>query len=199
MVARLQIACDYQGAPLAPEHRAWFELSWLGADLRVELDAPYYADPPPPSAAGSTDRLWEYEVAELFIAGPNADYFELELGPHGHQLVLLLDGVRSVRDKGLPLDYHARIDREPGVAPGGAGVADLGPGDAGVTDVKPVGRYRGAACVPARYLPAHPTRVNAYLIHGLGAQRRYCAHAPVPGAQPDFHRLDRFAAWPAAL
>jgi hypothetical protein len=189
MAARLSIACDYQGAALAPEHRAEVELSWHGAELRVVLDAPYYADPPPPSAAGSTDRLWEYEVAELFIAGPDQRYLELEFGPHGHQLVLLLDGVRRVRDKGLALDYHAQIEHAAGPQRSSSGASGA----------EPVGRYRGVAHVPAHYLPANPTGVNAYLIHGVGAQRCYCAHAPVPGSQPDFHRLDCFAAWPAAL
>jgi hypothetical protein len=182
MPARLLIASDFRGTPLPVAEQAWFELSWQGADLQVAVDAPFYADPPPPCAAGTTDRLWEYEVVELFVAGADERYLEVELGPYGHQLVLMLEGVRCVRQQGLPIAYRAVIERGPDLA---------GPG--------PIGRYRGFARVPGAYLPPSPARVNAYMIHGVGEGRRFCAHAPVPGLAPDFHRLDRFVPWPAAL
>ena len=35
---------------------------------------------------------------------------------------------------------------------------------------------------------------NAFAIHGVGPQRRYLACTPVPGPQPDFHRLEVFPA-----
>jgi len=172
---RLSIDRDYQGSALPEAHRAWLELT-MGSDwLEVAFDAPYFGDPPPPSIAGSTDRLWEYEVIELFIAGPGERYLELELGPHGHHLGLALSGVRRVERHGLPIDVAVRIDA----------CADLGPH-------APVGRYAGRARVPTSCLPEHPSRVNAYLIHGLGAARCHHAHAPVAGPTPDFHRLDCF-------
>jgi hypothetical protein len=52
----------------------------------------------------------------------------------------------------------------------------------------------GAAWIPRAWLPRGADRVNAYAIHGRGPSRRYLAAFPVPGDQPDFHRLDRFGA-----
>ena len=36
-------------------------------------------------------------------------YIEIELGPHGHHIVLLLDGVRNAVAKLLPIQYEATI------------------------------------------------------------------------------------------
>jgi hypothetical protein len=106
-------------------------------------------------------------VVELFLAGPGSDYLEIELGPHGHHFVLELRGVRTPVRKCLPIAYRAQIDAERS-------------------------RFRGSASMPAAYLPASVTRANAYAIHGVGNARCYHAHAPVPGARPDFHKLDCF-------
>ena len=164
---RLAIERDWSGSPLPAAESGWIAFEPRGNELEVRFDAPYFADHPPPTAAGSTPGLWEYEVIELFIAAADDAYFELELGPHGHYLALQLRGVRNVVRSALPLTYEAArwIDG---------------------------GRYSGRAQVPMSYLPDRPVRVNAYTIHGSGAARRYAAHAPVPGARPDFHRLECF-------
>jgi hypothetical protein len=142
----------------------------------VDVDAPFFGDPAPQQPIGPTDRLWEYEVSELFIADDAEHYLEIELSPHGHHLVLELQGARNVVRARLPIAYAVSI-------------ASPLPGDAarGVQ-----GRYRGQARVPAKYLPAQPTRANAYLIHGTGAARAYHAHSPPMGETPDFHRLASF-------
>lgn len=137
-----------------------------GDALKVSVDAPFHGDPAPPGPPGPTDGLWEHEVVELFIAGFGAGYLEVELGPHGHHLVLRLSGVRQVADKLLPMRYTARIR-----------------GD----------RWEGEAYIPHAWIPPGPHRINAYAIHGT-AERRYLALAEVPGEKPDFHQPDRFAA-----
>jgi hypothetical protein len=131
----------------------------------VTIDAPWHDDPPPDGPAGSKAALWQYEVVELFLVGPAQTYLELEFGPHGHSLVLQLEGVRQPKAVGLPLEYA--VERH---------------GD----------RWRGAARAPLEYLPPGPYTANAFAIHGLGAARRYLACTPVPGPQPDFHRLEAF-------
>lgn len=103
---------------------------------------------------------------ELFILGSEERYLEVELGPHGHYLVLALAGRRNVVKSGLQLDYEASLE------------------DA---------RWRGRARIPWAFLPPAPSRCNAYHIHGVGSARRYLAAFPVPGERPDFHRLDCFA------
>ena len=137
-----------------------------GGALKISVDAPYFGDPPPSSAPGPTDGLWNHEVVELFIAGPGSEYTEIELGPHGHHLVLRLRGVRDVAEALLPIPYTAKIRG---------------------------GRWEGEALVPHTLLPAGPHRINAYAIHGT-TERRYLAMAEVPGDKPDFHQPHRFAA-----
>lgn len=137
--------------------------------LAVAVDAGFHADPPPPGPPGAFDGLWEFEVVELFLLGDGERYLEVELGPHGHHLVLELHGRRQALRRALPIGFTAGRD--------GA-------------------RWRGQASIPWSYVPAGPLRGNAYAIHGVGASRRYLAWAPVPGEGPDFHRLDCFRPLP---
>lgn len=164
--AALVVEHTWDGQPLPEPDRARFTLRLNEAHLVVEVDAPFHDDPPPPPPPGPTDQLWDYEVAELFLLGDDQRYLEIELGPHGHHLVLELHGPRNVLRSGMALDYTA--SRE------GA-------------------RWRGRARVPAAWLPPSLCAANAYTIAGTGAERRYAAAYPVPGAAPDFHRLRCFA------
>ena len=104
-------------------------------------------------------------MVELFLLGRDDRYLEIELGPHGHHLVLALRGERRVERSGLPIDYRCEID--------GA-------------------RFRGEARVPTDWLPPGLERANAYAIRGVGAARRYMAAHPLGGDAPDFHRLADF-------
>ena len=108
----------------------------------------------------------EHEVVEVFVLGPGERYTEIELGPHGHHLVLRLHGARRPVESGIAIDYVA-VHRGP--------------------------RWRGMARVPVGALPPRPWRLNAYAIHGVGAARRYLVATPLGGDAPDFHRLDAFA------
>lgn len=135
------------------------------SDLVIGVDAPFHDDPPPAVPPGSTDALWTYEVVELFLLGRASHYVEIELGPHGHYLVLQLEGVRHITRSHLSMAY---------------------------TTVRRGPRWRGRARLPLACLPVTIERVNAYAIHGTGDQRRYLAAFPVLGDKPDFHRLDAF-------
>ena len=56
-------------------------------------------------------QLWDYEVVEAFFLSSSSErYLELEFGPHGQHLVLLLDGRRNAIKHSLPLEYQATID-----------------------------------------------------------------------------------------
>lgn len=163
--ARLVVAHTWDGAPVGADERASVDLVLGDGVLRVDVEAPWHGDPPPPGPPGPTPRLWEFEVVELFLLGADERYLELELGPHGHQLALQLRGRRNVEAQGLALAYAA--------ARQGA-------------------RWRGSARVPRAWLPPGLGAANAYAIHGRGAGRRHLAAHPVPGPAPDFHRLDAF-------
>jgi len=160
---RLVVAHTWDGEPLEPSQQTEVVLRPTDNGLQIRVDAPYHNDPPPPGPPEPTDGLWNYEVVEIFIAGPGepVPYTEIELSPHGHYLVLKFLGIRQRAESLLPLDFEATID-----------------GD----------HWSGEALVPWSHLPPAPLRGNAYAIHGTGESRSYLAMTPVPGQKPDFHQ-----------
>ncbi|MES2640143.1 MAG: hypothetical protein V4850_11690 [Myxococcota bacterium] len=169
----LPIARTWDGAPAAPGEIATVTVAWRDDALHLSIDAPLHGDPPPDAPPGALWGLWDHEVVELFVLGADDHYTEVEFGPHGHHLLLRLEGRRNVVERLLPVE--ATWSRTPD-------------------------RWRVEAVLPAAVLPprsdARPWRLNAYAIHGTGAARRYLAWAPVPGEQPDFHRLEAFREMP---
>jgi hypothetical protein len=161
----MRIGFTWDGEALPDEQIAEVSFRDGGDELIVDVDAPFHGDPPPTGAPGPTEKLWEHEAVEVFVAGPHDRYLEIEMGPHGHHLVIQLDGVRRPVASGLSMTYSARI----------AGL-----------------RWRGEARIPRAWLPEKPHRVNAYAVHGV-SERHHHAATPVPGAKPDFHQPDRFA------
>jgi hypothetical protein len=162
---RLVIAQTWDAQPIDESEQVVVTLARRRDDLVVEVDAPYHGDPRPTVAPGRLDRLWEYEVVELFLAGADERYLELEVGPHGHYLVLQLAGRRHVERRALLAQFEAVLSGH---------------------------RWRGTARLPVAYLPPDVVRGNAYAMHDVGPNRRYLAAFPVPGERPDFHALDRF-------
>jgi hypothetical protein len=163
---RLAIERTWDGRPALPEEHAELNLAADGQLLRIDLKARFHGDPAPAGSKGPTDRLWEYEVVELFVSGADEHYLEVEVGPHGHYLALQLEGPRNIVASRLEIacEVHRSSDY-----------------------------WTAQLEVPLCLLPAAPRLVNAYAIHGTAAQRRYLAWQPVPGERPDFHRLDCFA------
>ncbi len=162
------VAASWDGRPAPRHEHVRVRVGWSEAGARVEIDAPYHGDPAPLASAdaGPTWGLWDHEVAEVFLLGPDQRYTEIELGPHGHWLVLELAGVRQVTQRVSGLAAQCAIH-----------------GD----------RWTGLLEVPWHHLPTRLERWNAYAIHGVGSARRYLALSPVPGEAPDFHRLECFA------
>jgi hypothetical protein len=168
----LIVASTWDGEPIDADERVRVRLRLTARDLRIAVRAPFHDDPPPPGEPGATDRLWEHEVVEIFIAGAAGEggavpYTEVELSPWGHHWVLQLHGVRRVVTSGLPLAF--RTWRH---------------GDA----------WLGAARLDRALLPPPPWRANAFAIHGTGDERRYLAATSLPGSHADFHQPERFPA-----
>jgi hypothetical protein len=167
----LRIAATWDGQPIPESDVAVIECFIENGELTVLVDARFFGDAPPPRPPGSTAKLWEHEVVELFLVGAGSRYLEIELAPHGHYLLLELKGRRNVVRQGMEIRYEAERFGE---------------------------RWRGVAIVPLALLPERITHANAFAIHGSGDRRRHLAAAPVPGPGPDFHRLQSFPAveWP---
>lgn len=166
----LTIDHTWDGILLGDAERARVHLRLTDSgDLEVFVDAPFYGDPPPAAAPGPTDKLWEHEVVEVFIAGDHDHYTELELGPHGHYLLIRLHGYRQEHDRPLLAALNVFLD-----------VA--------------ANRWTACALIAQHNLPTGAWRANAYAIHGQGEARRYLAAHPMGGPRPDFHRLDAFCA-----
>jgi len=165
MPHELWIRHTWDGQPIPPHEHARVGFARVGAQLVVEVQAPLHADPPPVAPPGRLERLWEHQVVELFLLGAAERYLELELGPYGHYLALQLKGRRRVADAALAIAFES---------------------------VRQGSSWHGRARVPLRHLPADVERGNAYAIHGQGSARRYLACFPVPGPEPDFHRLEHF-------
>jgi len=140
-----------------------------GGEVLVSVVAPYWADPAPPGGLPGQAYfgLWEYEVVEAFFLNSRDQYLEVEFGPHGQHIVLLLNGRRNAVKHTLPLEYSAIIDHTAGV-------------------------WRGEARIPGDYFPPDVTLFNAYAIHGTEADRAYEALYESSGPQADFHRLEKF-------
>ena len=154
----------WRGDPLPPNEAVHLTLRPGASHLHLTIDAAFHGDPAPPGPRGRRPELWNHEVVELFVVGSAERYLELEFGPHGHYLALLLAGVRRIERDDLEMEYAARIVGK---------------------------RWRGVAQVPLAWLPAGADRWNAFAIHGTN-ERRYLAAHPLPGERPDFHQPERF-------
>ena len=64
------------------------------------------------SIIGAYYRLWDYEVVEIFfLSSKDNMYLEVEFGPHGHHLGLLLNGRQKCIKHSFPIDYKAEIGK----------------------------------------------------------------------------------------
>ena len=166
------IARSWNGALTLPEaERVRFELELNARHLTVRIEAPYYANAPPKLSPGRTPRLWEHEVVEVFLLGPEERYIEMEFGPHGHYLILELKGSRQLVRDTIRCDYEARIEAD---------------------------RWQARARLERALLPRPILEFNAYAIHSDEAGRRQ--HAALfancsSAAEPDFHDLRWFKAF----
>lgn len=138
--------------------------------LQIAVHAPYFGDPPPPTRAGPTHELWTFEAVELFVCSAENPprYTEIELGPHGHHLVLQLAGVRNRVAELLPIHHRAEIHGK---------------------------HWVGVANIALSLLPERDKagwRINATHVWGPPGGRNYATAARLSSPKPDFHLPDQF-------
>lgn len=166
MSADWTIGKTWDGASLPSDEHINITVVQGGGDtLNLTIEAPFHNDPAPEAPVGSTWQLWDYEVVELFLVRNDGSYLEIELGPHGHYLVLDLSGPRKIRERHLSAEFIVRRE---------------------------AGRWWGHAEIKVPTPLGTIVRANAFAIHGRGDSRRFLAASPVPGAHPDFHQPETF-------
>lgn len=141
--------------------------------VKIRIDAPFYDDPAPEAPIGRLGRLWQYEVVELFLVGPDGHYIELEFGPHGHWLGLAFSAPRALSRDDLSIDFRSlehRIDR---------------------SGVK---RWTAEGWIADGPTKQPIVSANAFAIHGIGASRTCEIAFPLPGREPNFHQPADFPA-----
>ncbi|XP_068227156.1 uncharacterized protein [Palaemon carinicauda] len=172
-VFRYKIQTNWNGVPV--DHpQAEITLQGFTAGVEMNVSAPFFNDPAPPGGEPGKPYygLWDYEVVEMFFLNDNDEYLEVELGPWGEHLLLMLKGARHVIKHSLALDYFAERDET-------------------------AGTWKGSAMIPPEYFPPKVSRMNAYAIHGVDDERQYESLYPAPFEDPDypapdFHRLELF-------
>lgn len=171
--AHLEIRQTWNSQAVARNQHVKIDLQYE-QNLTIKVESPFYDDPHLPDMTknpGSMDKLYNYEVVEVFLLGENDHYLEIELGPRGQYLVLELHGYRNVTRYPIPLPHYQST----------------------ITG----NRWNASATIPANLLPPKISRINAYAIHGSEANRTYLALYPAPAnnpnyTDPDFHRLGLF-------
>ncbi|TRY79197.1 hypothetical protein TCAL_05125 [Tigriopus californicus] len=177
LMTEFEVTNEWNGRPIT-DHETKISMTFSEAKdgVKIELRAPFFNDPPPPETKPGQPcfKLWDHEVVEVFLLNSkNGNYLELEFGPHGQHLVLLLTTNKKCIKHSLPLEYSAEIDLENGT-------------------------WRGKALVPLSYIPPGVDKFNIYGIHMDQAKpgdRVYESLFPVPGEQADFHRTQFFGTW----
>ena len=134
------------------------------------------------------NHLWDYEVVELFFLSSSTGlYLEVEFGPHGQHLGLLLNNKKECLSHSFALDYQT----------------ELLPGMSYLKKTRPLvflycifiseqGLWKGTVQLPLEYFPPKVDKFNAYSIHGTEPNRTYKSLYAVPGPHPDFHRVVYF-------
>ena len=108
MPQNFTLANTWNDSLVSQEDRVHIEIQHSDPlSIRIEIIAPYYNNPPPSNTPGRQDKLWEYDVVEIFFVGSDGRYIETEFGPHGHYLILELSGPREIVCKDLTCRYQS--------------------------------------------------------------------------------------------
>lgn len=165
-----QIKQDWFGEPCSENH---FSIYTSGNDLC--FDAYVMASPPtrfPAKSGEYFEGLWEFDVAELFIAADHSDrYVEINLAPNGAWWLMAFSAPRQ-----RIADF--RIDQE----------------TIKTQSTLALDNWQSAVCIPhgllQNILQTDTMRFNVTFILGKPAQ--YLSYCNLHTAQPDFHLPARF-------
>ena len=169
LVHTTTIQHEWRGRKLSRSREIRIRLTLQKNSLLLEWRAPNLNNQSPRKTPGALWKLWEHDVVEMFFAGTDEKYLEVEFGPHGHYLGLQMNGVRSPVTKLLPIPFSLTEKND--------------------------AWWSGRASIPLSFLPRPVLTWNAYAIYTEDGLRRYCALEPGEGP-PDFHQLSCFQPLP---
>ncbi len=121
------------------------------------------------------EGLWEYDVAECFIAEPDGSrYLELNLSPHGAWWCCAFEGPRNRKSPALAPPDSVRTYAESTKS----------------------GGWSSAIAMPLNYLEKHfnfadAARLNVTMILQK-PKEQYLTATDIGSGQPDYHRPDQF-------
>ena len=148
-------------------------------------------------ARGRLWGLWEYEVLELFIAGANDEYLELEFGPFEHHLALAFKGERVLKDDQVELrDLSFWRTLEP-LGTQVTAVAGRWGGSCLISHEQLPPSFKECTVDQNQYSQVNSTRlhlaINAFwCFHDSQKRRQFCCAFPLPGLKPNFHQPKYF-------
>jgi len=160
---------DWRAENRDPERETRVQLLWSPADLFVRFQCRYREIFVSPDANSRRDRLWLWDVAEVFIQSESSEprrYKEFEISPNGDWLDLdIAAGEKSI----LFCDLKSRVVLDPTAR---IWIAELGiPFNA----------------LTADFDPHEIWRLNLFRIEGQEPNRFYSAWIPTCTPQPNFH------------
>lgn len=171
----LTIRTTWNNQTVPADEEAHIRMTLTEKQLLVSVEAKFYNDPELPNwidKPATHPTLYDFEVVELFLLGPDEHYLEIELGPKGQYFVLELHGARNATRYPIEIDEYHVINNGNG-------------------------RWSATAHIDRKELPDKIEKLNAFAIHGTNETRVYMSLYPAPENDPaypqaDFHRLELF-------
>jgi len=165
---------DWCGCNPDPQRETEVRLLWSGAYLFVRFRCRFREIYVYEGGNGRRDRLWQRDVAELFIrrdADEVRHYREFEISPNGDWLDLdINNGEKSV----LFCDLRSRVAVHPG------------------TQIWTAELALPWNCLTPAFDPRETWRLNLFRIEGPEPNRFYSAWQPTFTPRPNFHVPERF-------
>lgn len=146
--------------------KADVSLGFKKSGLFIRIEAPVLHNQSIPNVpmGSRVDKLWTFDVVEIFLVGPGHKYLEIELGAGGHYLILGFDSIRNKSNDFLyfePVIHFSKTNEKTWVS---------------------------ETEIPWSIIPENLRAMNAFVI----ASGQFLALSPLPGAEPDFHQPDFF-------
>jgi alpha-galactosidase len=172
----IEIKRYWSGVEAEIERRAIAKIIWTNKSLYIRFDAAQF-EPlvvnQNPNLAGKTDKLWENDVCEIFIA-PNTNeperYYEFEIAPTGEWIDLAIHQLPDSRE--TDSHYHSGMKTSAKIE------------ENSVVMICKINWWQAFGRVPQ---DGEKWPVNLFRCVGRGENRGFLAWQPTLTEKPNFH------------